>query len=239
MQRRHLLFAALALASAMRADVGLDGSMLYARQVSAMLGPTLWNRVICIHNSAAESRYPRLLGAVVFEMGGILWFYTATDGTQSLSVRRGHVLEDKLDFRPLLTQIDPGFTGWDRDSGKTGSYPKGSVPPNACFIQSIVLLRNNLSAGVGAEHMRLLSYYVAFPTGLKGHTVLYIETNKEPTVIDPLKDRRPMRVRSPNPEDAQSVAYCIRRDVALARWVPVGLDDFVGNLREDGHLADN
>jgi hypothetical protein len=213
--------------------------MLYARQASAMLGPTLWKRVICIHNSSDDGRYPRSLGAVVFEMGGILWFYTATDGTQSLSIRRGHVVEDERDFGPLLTHIDSGFSSWERDLEGNGPDLKGSVPPNACFIQSVVLLRHNLSAGIGVEHMRLLSYYVAFPSGLKGHTVLYVETGKGPTVIDPLKERKPLRVRSTNPEDAQCVAYCIRRDVALARWVPVGPNDFVSKQSEGGRFADN
>ena len=227
----------LALTPAMRADTQGSSSMLYARQASAMLGPTLWKRVIHIHNSATESRYPPSLGAVVFEMGGILWFYTATDGTQSLSLRLGHAKEDEQDFGPLLVLIDSGFSRWEFDSESTGLDEKGPVPPNACFIQSIALLRHSLSVGISAEHAKLLSYYVTLPTGLKGHTVLYLETKKGRTIIDPLMQRRPLLVLSANPGDPKCVASCIRRDITSARWVPIDPNDFAANQADGAHFA--
>jgi hypothetical protein len=214
--------------------------MRYAREASEMLGPTLWKRVICVHNTSAESRYPKTLGAVVFEMGGILWFYTSTDGTQSLSLRRGHAREDERDFGPLLIHIDPGLSRWDYDSQGPGTAKrKNAVPPNACFVQSIALLRLSLSAGMSADHARLLSYYVAYPDGLKGHTVLYLETDGGPTIIDPLMQRSPFQVRNANPEDPKSVACCIRRDVASARWVPIGRNDFAANPASGARYAEN
>jgi len=240
MQKKHLLFTALALTTAMlQGDAQGEGSIDYARQASAMLGPTLWKRVIRIENASTRSPYPRTLGAAVFEMGGILWFYTATDGTQSLSLRRGHALQDEQDLGPLLTQIDPGFTRWQYDSEAPGRDESGPVPPNACFIQSIAILRRSLSAGIGAGHARLLSYYVALPTGLMGHTVLYLESGRDQVIIDPLKERRPFIVRTANPADPLCVASCIRRDVAKARWVAIGPDDFAANRTGSAHFGYN
>jgi len=203
-----------------------------------MLGPTLWKRVLRVHNSSTESRYPASFGAVVFELGGILWFYTDTDGTQSLSLRRNHALEDERDFGPLLTRIDPGFTHWEYDSEDPESNERGGVPPNACFIQSIALLRHRLSEGMSANHAMLLSYYVSYPTGLKGHTVLYLETDRGPTVIDPLSQRWPLPIRCENPGDPKCVAYCIRRDISSARWVPIGPHDFA-SANPGGALSAN
>jgi len=239
MQGNHLLLMALAIMPAVRAESEGDRSLFYARQASAMLGPTLWKRVIIIQNSAGDSRYPRSLGAVVFEMGGILWFYTSTEGTQSLSVMGDHAKEDELNLGPLLSLIDSGFSRWEPDSASTGFDEKGPIPPNACFIQSISLLRHRLAAGMGAEHAKLLSYYVAFPTGVKGHTVLYLETSEGPTIIDPLMQRRPIRVQRAYPLDAKSVACCVRRDISNARWVTIGPNDFAAEPADGAYFANN
>ena len=239
MQSKHLLYAALALTTFLQRDAHGDGSIHYARQASAMLGPTLWKRVILIENASTDGHYPHSFGAVVFEMGGILWFYAPADGTQSLSLRRGHTLEDEQNFGYLLTHIDPGFSHWEYDPGSNDQEERGSVPPNACFIQSIALLRQRLSVGMSFENAKLLSYYVSYPTGVKGHTVLYLETDRGPTIIDPLKQRRPLIVRSANLEDPKRVAYCIRRDVSSARWVPIGPDDFAPSRAEGaGSMSD-
>ena len=232
MQSKHLLYAALALTTFLQGDAQGDVSIHFARQASAMLGPTLWKRVILVENASTDGHYPRSFGAVVFEMGGILWFYAPVDGTQSLSLRRGHALEDEQNLGYLLTHIDPGFSRWEYDSGGNGQEERGSVPPNACFIQSIALLRQRLSVGMSAANAKLLSYYVSYPTGVKGHTVLYLETDRGPTIIDPLRQRRPLIVRSANLEDPKRVAYCIRRDVSSARWVPIGPNDFASNRAE-------
>jgi len=229
----------LALTSAMQGDTQGDLSVRYARQASAMLGPTLWKRVLHIHNSSADGRYPHSLGAVVFEMGGILWFYTSTDGTQSLSLRRGRAWEDEQDFGPLLTHIDPGFSRWEFDPEGAGPDERGPIPPNACFIQSIALLRHSLSMGVSAGRARLLSYYVSYPAGLMGHTVLFLETDRGPTIIDPLTDQRPLRIWSTNPGDPKSVACCIRRDVTSARWVPIAPNDFAADQAGGTRFANN
>jgi hypothetical protein len=229
----------LAFTPAMRADAQVDSSMLYARQASEMLGPTLWKRVIRVHNSATESRYPQSFGAVVFEMGGILWFYTATDGTQSLSVRLGHAKEDEQDFGPLLILIDSGFSRWEFTSESPGPDEKGPVPPNACFIQSIALLRHSLAVGLSAEHAKLLSYYVTLPTGVKGHTVLYLETKKGRIIIDPLMQQTALLIPSASTGDPRCVACCIRRDITSARWVPIDPNDFGANRADGAHFSNN
>jgi hypothetical protein len=239
MQNRLLLLAALALAATLHGDVQENTSILYARQAAAMLGPTLWKQVLRVHNSSRESRFPRSFGAAVFEMGGILWFYTATDGTESLSIRLGRAKEDEQNLGPLLSNLDPGFTQWETDSGGYNPGEKSSVPPNACFIQSVALLRSSLSLGIHVEHARLLSYYVSYPTGLRGHTVLYLETDKGPTVIDPLMQRWPLHVRGADTEDPKCVAYCIRHDVALARWVPISPNDFPVGRDESTQFSNN
>jgi hypothetical protein len=239
MQSRLLLFTALAVTSAIRGDMQEDRSMQYAREASAMLGPTLWKRVIHVHNTSAESRYPSSFGAVVFEMSGILWFYTATDGTQSLSLFRGRASQDERNLSPLLARIDSGFSRWEFVSEGADMKEGNSVPPNACFIQSVALLRHILAAGMDAEHARLLSYYVTIPTGLKGHTVLFLETSKGPTVIDPLMQRWPIRICSSNPGDAKCVAYSIRHDVTSARWVLITPGDFAVNRVGSARFANN
>jgi hypothetical protein len=239
MQNKHLLYAALALTTVLQGDSQGDGSIHYARQAAAMLGPTLWKRVLVIHNSSADGRYPRTLGAVVFEMGGILWFYTSTDGTQSLSLRRDRASEDEQDLGPLLTHIDSGFSHWEYDSEAAGRDERGAAPPNACFIQSIALLRHSLSMGVGAEHLKLLSYYVTYPTGMRGHTVLFLQSDRESTIIDPLMQRRPLPIRGANSGDPTSVANCIRHDVTLARWVPIAPNDFAEDRAEGGRFSNN
>jgi len=238
MRCKQLLLGALALMPVARAEAERDRSMLYAREASDLLGPTLWKRVIRIQNTSAESRYPRSFGALVFEMGGILWFYAATDGTQSLSLMRNHVKEDEGNLGPLLVGIDAGFSCQEIEPADWGMQEGIQTPPNACFIQSIALFRRELSQGNRVQRARLLSYYVALPTGIKGHTVLYLEARDGPTIIDPLAWRRPLRVRAKDLGDAKSVAYCLRRDVAYARWVSMGADDFA--LRHlDGARAVN
>jgi hypothetical protein len=225
MQCKHLFLMTLIVATSMQAEPG-NRSLVYARQASAMLGPTLWKRVILVRNSDVRGRYPRTLGAVVFELGDMLWFYASTDGTQSLSTVRGHAERDAHDLGPLLTRIDPGFTHWEYDSAPNGPDKREPVPPNACFIQSIALLRRRVAAGTGPEHARLLSYYVSLPTGVMGHTVLYVKNNEGPAIIDPLSRRSPLRVRTANVGDAKSVASCIRPDISSARWVPMDPQDF-------------
>ena len=93
--------------------------------------------------------------------------------------------------------------------------------------------------GISAEHAKLLLYYVTLPTGVKGHTVLYLETKNGRTIIDPLMQQRPLLIPSANPGDPKCVACCIRRDITSARWVPIDPNDFAANQAYGGHFANN
>src|SRR5688572_2544577 len=77
-------------------------TLAQARHAQALLGPRVWSQVIRVENKTAGATYPRDLHALVFELEGVLWFYTAIDGTQSLSVYRGRLAQDKADLGPLL-----------------------------------------------------------------------------------------------------------------------------------------
>jgi hypothetical protein len=231
------LLPMLALVSGLGAATPPPESTLQARRAAAMLGPTLWKRVILIRNTAPASRYPRSLGAVVFEMGGILWFYTSTDGTQSLSLELGRAEADKRDLGRLLPAIDPGFTQWEFDAADGCGREPGPPPPNACFLECVALLRTRLSAGDPVEQPRLLSYYVALPGGLRGHTVLFFRAREALTIIDPLRPKRRFRIRPRQPEDAKDVAGCLRSDIASARWVPIAPGDFSPGLSMAGQRS--
>lgn len=191
-----------------------------------MLGPAIWRRVIVIQNSALSSRYPRTLGAVVFEMGGILWFYASVDGTQSLSQRLGQLDADKAGLGPLLTEIDPGFTRWEVSPDNAVDGATGPAPANACFLECIQLLRERLASGAVVIEPRLLSYYVSVRGGILGHTVLYFRTMEGPMVIDPRFPKKRLRIRAAHVENAKSVADSLRSDISSARWVPTFTDVF-------------
>ncbi|HEY4990003.1 MAG TPA: hypothetical protein VII09_09360, partial [Opitutaceae bacterium] len=83
----------------------------------AMLGSETWARLVLIRNANpgvgwSRGVYPRTVYAVVFEMSGILWFYTDTNGTQSLSLTLGTLDRDKAAPGRLFRAIDRGFTRW-------------------------------------------------------------------------------------------------------------------------------
>jgi hypothetical protein len=220
------LLPLIGLAASLRAEAPPTDTLRYAHRASAMLGPAIWKRVIVVQNSAATSRYPRSMGAVVFEMGGILWFYASVDGTQSLSQRLGQLDADKAGLGTLLIGIDPGFTHWEVAPDDAVEGATGSVPPNACFLECIQLLRERLASGAVVIEPRLLSYYVSVRGGILGHTVLYFRTMEGPMVIDPRFPKRRIRIRTAHVEDAKRVADFLRNDISNARWVPTFADVF-------------
>src|SRR3954463_884068 len=84
-----------------------------AFRAQALLGPGVWSEVITLHNGTRGGRYPTKVHALVFEFAGILWFYTALEGTQSFSLHPGKIEQEKNDFGPLLRDIEPGFVRWE------------------------------------------------------------------------------------------------------------------------------
>jgi hypothetical protein len=227
-----LLFA---LAAGLRAETPLISRPLEARRAAALLGAGGWKRVIVIENANPASRYPRSLGALVFEMGGLLWFYTPSDGTQSLSQLTLHAAQDENNLGPLLRAIDPGFTHWEFDVG--AAVEPGPAPPNACLLESLALLRRRAAQGATVAQPWLLSYYVAVPGGVRGHTVAFLLGPEGPLVLDPHFPRRQFRIRTRHWDDAKQVADCLRGDIASARWVPVDAGDYApGPGSPDVHL---
>ena len=223
---------------------GADVSLASARRAQALLGPGVWSQVIRVENEARASRYPHELHALVFELAGILWFYTDADGTQSLSLQRGRLAEDKADFAPLLRSIEPGFRRWS--VAPEGEATPGGLP-NGCFIESVAALRLRLARGEPATEARLLSYYFETPAGRRGHTVLSYRTDRGREVIDPERSARPRLFSAEEADDALHLAQALEfQTVAKARWVPVelpaahagifaggggaGLDEFAGAL---------
>jgi hypothetical protein len=215
------------------ATLWADDSLAHARQAQAMLGPDVWSQVISIENTAPHSPYPRTLHAVVFELEGLLWFYTDTDGTQSFSLKRGRLAEEKADYGPLLRDIEPGFTRWSAVRGAIGAaeVPPAALP-NGCFIQSVAATR---ALGGGANHLRLLSYYVQTPSGLHGHTVLAYSVRGRVQVFDPQWPNRAEKFSEALARDALTLARMLRGDdVVRARLLPL---DGLGGRTGDYEMA--
>lgn len=190
-----------------------------------MLGPETWSRIIRVENLARSSRYPRVVYALVFELAEILWFYTDTDGTQSFSLHRGRLAEERADFGPLLRDIEPGFARWSVVPDETTAVaPASGKLPNGCFIDSVAALRRRLALGGTVVHPSLLSFYVETAEGKHGHTVLTYESGGRLEVIDPLVSEKPRRYSIALAGDALALARMLNgARIVAARWVPVGV----------------
>jgi hypothetical protein len=197
---RLLLLYVVTGAAAVASVVAAPDGLADARAARAMLGGLIWSRLVRIENTAPHegwhrSAYPRVVYAVVFEVSGILWFYTATDGTQSLSLTRGTAARDEADPGALFRAIDPGFTGWSWIEAKGAREPAvPRHPANACFIESLAVLLRRLETGEEAGSPRLLSFYVKTPTVLYGHTVLVFDTAKGLEAVDPGISEEPVEI---------------------------------------------
>lgn len=177
----RVLLLSLLLASA---DLRADSSLSHVRHAQMLLGPATWSRVIHIENSTRDGRYPRELHALVFEVAGLLWFYTPGEGTQSFSLHRGNLPAEKADFAPLLRDIEPGFRRWSEVTGGGVTIERGARLPNGCFIESLVALRERLLVGEPIVQPRLLSYYRETAAGVLGHTVLAYQRGDRIAIYD-------------------------------------------------------
>lgn len=195
----------------------------HVRRARALLGGETWAQLLRVENVATESVYPEIVYALVFELGGLLWFYTDTDGTQSFSLHRDNLAAEKADFAPLLRAIDPGFvahTVLDEDVVVAGISAEQPLP-NGCLIESYAALRERALRGEIILGSRLLSYHVE---GRRiGHTVLVYETPQGPRVIDPVAPDKARRVKRRMAGDAVEIARWLQPEatIARARWVPV------------------
>lgn len=163
-----------------------------AWQARLMLGDRVWAKVLRIENDNAAGPYPATVYATVFEMGGILWFYTGMDGTQSFSLHRGRLEEEKHEFDRLLRAIEPGFRRHEvlPEAMPMWAHQRGSLR-NGCFIDSLVALRETLAAGVPVTRARLLTYYLKRRGRIIGHTVLVYSTPLGDQVVDRAIDPSP------------------------------------------------
>ncbi|HUR58333.1 MAG TPA: hypothetical protein VM029_11525 [Opitutaceae bacterium] len=218
-------------------------SLEHARRAQALLGSDVWSQVLRIENASRGGRYPHTVHALVFELAGLLWFYTDSNGTQSFSLHRDRVAEEKADFAPLLHDIEPGFARW---SVVTGPPPRISHPrpplPNACFIESVAALRARLTANAPARNARLLSYYTGTRTGTNGHTVLAYENGNVVEILDPAQPGRVFRFPLADSTDPLALARHIEGpEVARARVLalnPVGSTAIAAATRASGNKSE-
>jgi hypothetical protein len=219
--RRHLLLTLLLIASPLLGSSALE----HARQARAMIGLEHWARVIRIENTSRRSVYPREVYALVFELGGVLWFYTDVNGTQSFSLHLNNLAEEKADFAPLLRDIEPGFAACTEvpDDEATSSARANGPLPNGCFIESYAALRERAKRGELILKARLLAFYVMRAGHPLGHTVLTYETPEGVFVIDSLGSGEPVVVARATADDPRALAHALRPDlkIARARWAPL------------------
>lgn len=226
---------------------GADSSLAAARRARAELGPEVWSEVIRIENAAHGSAYPRMFHALVFELADILWFYTSCDGTQSLSLRRGQVAEDKTNLTPLLHAIERGFARWTIVPDEFSPRPpewRGELP-NGCFIESVAALRTRRERGETVADAQLLSYYIDTGDGPHGHTVLTYAQGRAIEVIDPAEPGPARQFPPAVADDALKLARALAGEqVSKARWLsldrvaPSGGIFAAGGLAGGGDLGD-
>lgn len=217
---RLLLILLLWFPSWLAAATPLD----HVRRARTLLGAETWARVVRVENAAPSSVYPKIVYALVFELGGLLWFYTDSDGTQSFSLHRHNLAAEKADFAPLLRDIEPGFVAHailPDDASEPEAGVDGLSLPNGCLIESYAMLRQRALRGDAILQSRLLSYHVE---GRRiGHTVLVYETPRGLLLIDPAAPDKARRVKRRIAHDAVEVARSLQPEavIAQARWVPV------------------
>ncbi len=206
---------------------GADASLVNARRAQALLGSEVWSQILRIENTGRASGYPRALHALVFEIAGILWFYSDTDGTQSFSLHRGRLAEEKANFGPLLRDIDPGFTRWtavQADLAVTGAVAPEAPLRNGCFIESYAALRVRLARGESISEPRLLSYYRGGTNTNRpqGHTVLAYVVAGQVKVVDPAQPDREREFSPALAADPLLLARAVDgRGIDQARVIPI------------------
>jgi hypothetical protein len=219
---RFLALSALFLSVLPALNAATSSSLESARRAQALLGADVWSQVIRVENDMKSKRYPRVTHALVFELADILWFYTDSEGTQSFSLHKGMLAEEKADFGPLLREIDAGFSRWTVVSDSSPVAVSTAPLHNGCFIESVVALRDRLLHGGEAVHPRLLSYYIPTRSGLNGHTVLAYETAGRVEIIDSAQEGKRFTFSTDIARDPLKLARALRgSEVSAARVLPV------------------
>lgn len=185
MRPRLLLLVILIAAAVLPVSADLGTSFEHARIAQATLGPDTWSRVIRVENENKKSIYPESFHALVFEFAGVLWLYVDVNGTQSLSLHRNRLAQEKADLLPLLREIEPGFRRWRPADDGASSTDEIRALPNGCFIESIAEWQNLVKSGARVTEPKLLSFYSAAKAPVSGHTVLSYRVGDRVKVIDP------------------------------------------------------
>lgn len=201
------------------------GSLPAARRAQAMLGAETWSEVVKIENTLPGAVYSKTVYALIFELEGILWFYTAAEGTQSLSLYRHRTAQDKGELAMLLREIDRGFARYETISRneEAAGFPGGGAPevlPNGCFIESVVLARS-LAVRRGITDARLLMYYS--PSRVSGHCVLAFQSAEGIFVVDPTGGPKPVRAARKWPSDLAELVRSTTglKSLAAVRSLPL------------------
>jgi hypothetical protein len=206
---------------------GAEDSLLHVRRAQALLGPDVWSRIIEVENDSLRSPYPARLHALVFELADVLWFYSDVDGTQSFSLHRGRLAQEKADFAPLLRDIEPGFTRWrviENGPLLEEAEGGGEMLPNGCFIESVAALRRLVEQGATVSSPGLLSYYAKSSQRPQGHTVLTYLVPGRVMVVDPLRPDTPLGFPATLARDPKRLARAIQGpEIDRARVLPLEL----------------
>jgi hypothetical protein len=223
---RHL-FALLLLAASPVAARELEG-LNDALAARSLLGPEIWSRVVRINNTGVtglekRSPYPKTVYGLVFELSGILWFYCDADGTQSLSTRKNSLEGDKADPGPLFRAISDRFVSWSWvDDTADLKPPINQLPPNACLVECVALLRRRIAAGGEVGSPRLLLFYVKTPFGVRGHATLVFGLKDGLAAIEPDLPDRIVNIPVGAGRNPRSLSEYIRgAGVSSARVLPL------------------
>lgn len=204
-------------------------SLDHAQRAQALIGQERWSQVLRIENVNRESVYPREVYALVFELGGLLWFYTDSDGTQSLSLRANELATEKKELLRLLRAIDPGFSRYEivAPPARAERLSKRKPLPNGCLIESYAQLRARLAAGESIANARLLSVYYRTNGRRAGHTLLAYETPDGTYVFDPDRPAFNRRLSATLGANPLEVGRALRLPFAVtdARWVPTSMPE--------------
>ena len=195
---------ALLAAASLRADLP-DA----ARQAQAMIGHDRWSRVLRIESVRPGSARPVVVHALVFELEDRLWYYAAGSGTESLSLYRGRLAQDKADLGPLLHEVVPSMVRFDvlepAPAAPAAGLPRGGLP-NGCFIESVAYWQRLVDTGQGPDEARLVSYYGPPAGNVPGHTVLYFARGEQRYYYDAHGSAVPRPIPGRVPAGALAIA---------------------------------
>ncbi len=178
---RLLPFLLLLFAATLRGD-----PLALAQHARALLGEEVRSHVLRIECKPAKRHAPAPLYALVFVLEGRLWFYTASEGTQSLSLEAGQVERDLADPTPLLRVILPGFIRFEDVTELPISCGVLATPlPNGCFIECLARWHLLQGSQMPPNEGGLLAFYFNSAAGLRGHTVLVYQRDGRRFVYDP------------------------------------------------------